>query len=464
MASPSIFECDMYVIKQDMPNFGGTKADDSCESDAMDEGTVNAEKGLMQTLSSEVKEVVTMLTSNNWNKLRGTTNIMACPFCPCRQFRNLYKQGKARLLAHVFLLHSGSKVDDTRAKDFVASGSRQYMLIRALYDQQVQAQKEPTGLLRHSASLMRSWLSQCTLQRVGQDRVALDRELVLCLTGEGPKYLGADMVKDSGLYRTVGYVWYDHDFARIFFAEMIRANGKAKTIATNLMQHFLITGCQVVFLLPRKATTVYLKLMEDIMGSPVVTAWKEKLVAQCLEHREFVHLSMDATVRMAMRIKGQGNYREPKEKRAQYLVGDSDAKRRILTVRGRTGGVLVMSPVVSEASEHVKQLLSAEVSASVRAQVEFVASDQPSGVLYDQLKQVFPSLRALYLDEVHLCIVWNVAFWWKTSPGERVLRRVQAKFNRVDMGTPAQRWGPLCTGHTEVVYSAAEEDMRNLIM
>ena len=119
---------------------------------------------------------------------------------------------------------------------------------------------------------------------------------------------------------------------------------------------------------------------------------------------------------------------------------------------------------MSEASEHVKELLSAEVSASVRAQVEFVASDQPSGVLYDQLKQVFPSLRALYLDEVHLCIVWNVAFWRKTSPGERVLRRVQAKFNRVDMGTPVEHGGSLYTGRAEVVYSAAEEDMRNLIM
>ena len=115
-----------------------------------------------------------------------------------------------------------------------------------------------------------------------------------------------------------------------------------------------------------------------------------------------------------------------------------------------------MSPVVSEASEHVKQLLSAEVSASVRAQVEFVASDQPSGVLYDQLKQVFPSLRTLYLDEVHLCIVWNVAFWRKTSPGERVLRRVQAKFNRVDMDTPVKHWGSLYTGRAAVVYSAAE--------
>ena len=84
----------MDVLNQGVPNFGGTKADDSCESDAMDEGTVNVEKGLMQTLSVEVKEVVAMLKNNKWNKLRGTNDTMACPFCPCRQFRNLCKQGK----------------------------------------------------------------------------------------------------------------------------------------------------------------------------------------------------------------------------------------------------------------------------------------------------------------------------------------------------------------------------------
>ena len=61
MASPAIFDCDLDVLNQDVPNFGGTKADDSCESDAMDEGTVSVEKGLMQTLSVEVKEVVAML-------------------------------------------------------------------------------------------------------------------------------------------------------------------------------------------------------------------------------------------------------------------------------------------------------------------------------------------------------------------------------------------------------------------
>ena len=99
MASPSIFECDMDVLNQDVPNFGGTKADDSCESEAMDEGTVNVEKGLMQTLSVEVKELVAMMKNKDeWKKLRGTDDTMICPFCPCRQFRSLYKQGKAGFL------------------------------------------------------------------------------------------------------------------------------------------------------------------------------------------------------------------------------------------------------------------------------------------------------------------------------------------------------------------------------
>ena len=258
--------------------------------------------------------------------------------------------------------------------------------------------------------------------------------------------MGAYMVKDSGLYRTVGYVWCDQDLAMIFVGEMIRANGKAKTIATNLIHYFLITGCQMVFLLPRKATTVYLKLREDSMASPVVTSWKEKLAAQCLEHREFAHLSMDATARMAMRIKGQGNYRETKKQRAQYLVGDSEAKRRILTIRGRTGGFLVLNPVVSEASEHDKGLLLAEVPGSVRSQVEFVASDQPAAALYDHLKLVFPSLRAVYVGEVHLCIVWSVAFWRKSPPGQRVLRRAQANIQPSGHGHAGPALGLLVHG------------------
>ena len=148
----------------------------------------------------------------------------------------------------------------------------------------------------------------------------MDRKLALCLTGDGPKYLCADVAKHSGTFRTVGYIYYNQDFATICFAEMIRCRGKAKTLATSLIHYFLFRGCETVFLLPRRATTVYLKLIEDLMQSPVVEAWQQKLIRECIDHREFVHIAMDATVRMAMRIKGQANYREPKAVRDAHVA------------------------------------------------------------------------------------------------------------------------------------------------
>ena len=70
----------------------------------------------------------------------------------------------------------------------------------------------------------------------------------------------------------------------------------------------------------------------------------------------------------------------------------------------------------------------------------------------------------MYLDEVHLCIVWSVAFWRKSSPGQKALHRVQNKFNKVDFSTPIEQWGGLYTGKEQVEHTKAEEDMRNLIM
>ena len=68
----------------------------------------------------------------------------------------------------------------------------------------------------------------------------------------------------------------------------------------------------MVFHLPRKATAMYLKIMEEIMSSPLIIALHEKLGKDCLRYKEWVHISMYATARMAMRLKGQGTYRGPK--------------------------------------------------------------------------------------------------------------------------------------------------------
>ena len=312
-----LFDCDMDKVIADMPFL-----EESPPLEDDDEGCVHVESALKQLLATEVKCMLKTLTCKRTAlDIRGSRDAMICPFCPKREFRELRKRGMGRLVQHIRKEHHGVDADSAAAKDFVASGSKQFQLVRALYDQQIAAHGTPSDLLQKSAELIRTWIdeSNAVPERMSVE-TAVDRKLSLCLTGDGPKFLSTALAKTSGSYRSVGYFFYDNSFATIFFSEMVRHKGKAKAIATSLMSFFITKGCPVVFLLPRKASTVYLKIMEDIMGSPVVQARRTELLAECISHQEFVHISMDATVRMAMRIKGQANYREPKAVRDSYIV------------------------------------------------------------------------------------------------------------------------------------------------
>ena len=464
MAAQHLFDCDMDLFNQESL--------EPTEKDIVDqEGSVNVEMVLAKELKREVVELLSSIDTKGGRKaLRGSSDVIRCPFCPVREFGDLQKQGYCRFRQHIVGHHGARALVTQTCTDYVASGSKQRNVIRALYDQCVAARKPPQQLLHQSASLMRSWLGASDSKGVSdalddcRRKNSIDDELVLCLTGEGPKYMCESIVHSSGGYRCVGHTWYDMDFANIFLPEMVRCNGQAKEMAASLMHFFLMKGCPVVFLLPRKATTVYLKIMEDIMSSPLILATQEKLMSECMEHCEWVHLSMDGTVRMAMRVKGQGNYREPKEVRESYVVGDAEAKRRILTIRGRTGAVLMMDPVKSEGAKDVMEHMIANVPEDIRAQVKYLASDQPSGLMHQQLSLACPSLICLYLDEVHLCIIWHIAFWRKATPGQKALRKVQAKFNRVDVSKPPEYWGAFYTGVEDVSYSMAEEAMREQIL
>ena len=58
------------------------------------------------------------------------------------------------------------------------------------------------------------------------------------------------------------------------------------------------------------------------------------------ERREFLCISVDATLRCCMPVMGQASYRAPAEVRRQAAFTDEDSWRRVLTVRGRTGAEL----------------------------------------------------------------------------------------------------------------------------
>ena len=57
----------------------------------------------------------------------------------------------------------------------------------------------------------------------------------------------------------------------------------------------------------------WLELLEDVLACPAVANLEETLIQECIAHREFQCISMDCTLRIAMRVKGQANYREGKE-------------------------------------------------------------------------------------------------------------------------------------------------------
>ncbi len=126
--------------------------------------------------------------------------------------------------------------------------------------------------------------------------------------------------------------------------------------------------------------------------------------------------------------------------------------------------VAVARPLQSEGAECLGPSLVDFLPADVRSQVLYVASDNPSYSQAQALLTAFPNMKALYLDPVHLPIVYQTAFWGKSSNGQRYVRKLQAKFNKVDYNTTADHWGNIFSGDTVHHLTDAEEDMRLLIM
>ena len=62
-------------------------------------------------------------------------------------------------------------------------------------------------------------------------------------------------------------------------------------------------------------------------------------------------MSVDATIRAAMRIRGQASYRASSGVRNSMPFGDDVALRRILTARGRTGQSGAWNPPVLKAAQ-----------------------------------------------------------------------------------------------------------------
>jgi hypothetical protein len=68
---------------------------------------------------------------------------------------------------------------------------------------------------------------------------------------------------------------------------------------------------------------------------------------------------------------------------------------QVLTVRGRTGAVLLMAPIQQERTDAVASALQEYLPDAARSQVRFLCSDDPSKMMFEGLKASGSVLLAL---------------------------------------------------------------------
>lgn len=432
--SGGIFECDICDLIEDDLSDGTASEPDTPE----DEAAVFVDARLHECLAKEVRAAVAAVSQLKYSKLQHCDRIR-CMLCPFRAFVASKTHYKQRLLDHTSSYHNDQKLKG--GMPFVASGSKQAKLIRALYDHDRTLGRIVGSYLQRSSTILRG-----TVQPPLSDSVnAIDKQISLVLDADGPRFANHTTIAGSSNCRRIGHTYCTKAFSEKLLRESLLQHGRLRTIRSSLIGECSRDGNEAVAMFPVNTRT-WMALLADVMESPMVLTLLQQLMVECVQHEEFKHISMDATLRCAMRIRGQASYRAAARVRADAPITDEDAMRRVLTMRGRTGAPMCMTLVKSEAASDIRMWMKTSLEADVLNQIETVASDAPSGIMFEELKNVCKNLYALSLDPVHLVIVYHQAFWRKRTPGQTLLRRLQAKFNKVSYDRDVCHWGSIYTG------------------
>ncbi|CAK0855829.1 unnamed protein product, partial [Prorocentrum cordatum] len=151
------------------------------------------------------------------------------------------------------------------------------------------------------------------------------------------------------------------------------------------------------------------------------------LLAECEDDGELQWVSIDGAAKPAFTLVGQASCRAPRWVREDQAVPIDDQLHVVLTMRVRSGAVLLATPVQTENAENVCSALSSAFSASQLALIQCLVTDDPSAKLLDGLQDVCGDLKAIALDCCHLAMVYEQANWEKKSPGSIDIRRIVAE-------------------------------------
>ena len=280
------------------------------------------------------------------------------------------------------------------------------------------------------------------------------------MTDVGPQLVSAHYVCSQKLLRRVGHIYFNRKFANAFLSAAVQSNASFSKIASIFAARSTTAGGELASMIPTRSRGFWHNVLEDIVESPVFCAAIARYLQECGQRTEYAYLSIDATVQCLLKVVGMATYRHSAVARASMPVPEDEAVYKMMTVRGRTGALVAVQGIKSEAASNVAQVLEARITADQRDQTVHVASDSPSSELFRVLRTVLPRLETLSLDATHICMAYQHCHSQQKTNGCKWLRLIMAKFAAVDPNCPRETWGPPYTGNGEFRFTTEEAAVR----
>ncbi len=239
-------------------------------ADPEDGSIVHVHKDLLKRLEGEVDcEIARVKREQKQSQTRKATKrglTLSCRLCPF--FANTSDHRFRSVLNHLSKHHAKTKTETETGIHlgtglYVASGTKQLRLIRALYDSDAMRADKKNDYLQRCAQLLRDLFqqpqSQCWL--------GIDRGIILVLGTAGPYYVARDSVRTMAyLRRGTRSFYYTQGFTNTVFNDMLLCCPRMKTIrawavrraseAGNPLWHLYPTEVEAFFFLHACAWTL----------------------------------------------------------------------------------------------------------------------------------------------------------------------------------------------------------------
>ena len=183
-------------------------------------------------------------------------------------------------------------------------------------------------------------------------------------------------------------------------------------------------------------TRFWWPLVEDVFSSPSFNVLERRLVFALEEAREYTAISLDGTLKICMRVKGQEQANRSSHVRNSAPFGGRCRTPTSPHCPGSHGCCAC----------HESSSVGGVRCHCCGAGGFFVARGKSSGPirhnsctsrkLCSELQDVCPSLKGLTLDPVHLAIKYEYASANKRTAGSKTLRLALQRMTRVDTSLP----------------------------